>query len=387
MKRQARIVLAVLLVAFVVLVGQSSAQEMGRYIVTIKGPPGLAEQAVLRAGGAVNHVYNIIPAIAIQIPEQALEGLKRNPNVVRIEPDALVTTLPKPDGPPGQDKKPPKPPPEEPEEVLPWGVDRIDAEYAHSAGHAGNGAKVAVLDTGIDNDHPDLDVAGGRNFVRKGRRVDPEAWDDNNGHGTHCAGIIAALDNEIGVVGVAPEASLYAVKVLGRSGSGYVSDIIAGLEWSVSDGMDIVNMSLGADVDVQAFHDACDAAEFAGVVLVAAAGNDGGAVIYPAAYDSVIAVAATDSSDVRPWWSNYGPEIAIAAPGVNILSTYKGGGYETHSGTSMAAPHVAGTLALNLGADIFATADDLPPTGVDEYTGWGLVDAEEAATGGETGDN
>ncbi|MHC4310790.1 MAG: S8 family peptidase, partial [Planctomycetota bacterium] len=196
---------------------------------------------------------------------------------------------------------------------------------------------MAVLDTGIDYKHPDLDdnCYGGVNVINP--RKD---YRDDNGHGTHVAGIIAAEDNDIGVVGVAPEAYLYGVKALDRNGSGWLSDIIAGLEWCVNNRMDIVNMSLGADSDIQAFHDACDAAS-ATVILVAAAGNDGGAVDYPAAYGSVIAVSATDSSDGLASFSNYGNEIEIAAPGVNILSTYKGGGYETHSGTSMAAPHVA----------------------------------------------
>jgi len=388
MKTQTKF-LAVLLMMFVVLVGQSSAQEMGRYIVTIQGP---AEEAIIRAGGIVDHVFELIPAIAIRIPDAALPGLERNPAVVSIEPDVVVTALKPPTTPPGQDKKPPKddePPPPPPQE-LPWGVDRIDAEWAWKEPYnvTGSGANVAIIDTGIDNDHPDLAIAGGINFVPTGkgppwaRKVDPGAWDDDNGHGTHCAGIAAALDNDIGVVGVAPDASLYAVKALDSSGSGYVSDIIAGLEWAVEEGMHIANMSLGAQVHVQAFQDACDKAAKS-LVLVAAAGNDGGAVDYPAAYDSVISVAATDSSDVRPYWSSYGPEVDIAAPGVAIYSTYKGGGYDTLSGTSMAAPHVAGTLALNLAADIYGTADDLPPAGWDEYTGHGLVDAEEAATGSD----
>lgn len=374
MKRQAKIVLAVLLMTLVVFVGQSSAQEMGRYIVTIEGPPGLAEKAVIRAGGVVNHVYNIIPAIAIQIPEQALEGLKRNPNVVRIESDAMVYAITYAT-----------------ELEDSWGVEHIGAGTVHDGSNKGEGVNVAVLDTGIDKDHPDLEsnIAGGINFVRKGRSVDTSAWDDDNGHGTHCAGIIAALKNEEGVVGVAPEASLYGVKVLGKNGSGWVSDIIAGLNWCVSvssDKMDIVNMSLGGDVDVQAFCDACEEAEDAGVVLVAAAGNSGGAVIYPAAYDSVIAVAATDSDDTRPSWSCYGDEIELAAPGVGIYSTYKDGGYATYSGTSMSSPHVAGTAALAIAAGVtdvrgtlVATAEDLGVEGLDPYYGHGLVDAAAAA--------
>ena len=281
-----------------------------------------------------------------------------------------------PEGPPGQDKeKPPKdgeePPPPPPQE-LPWGVDRIDAEWAWDT-TTGYAVEVAVLDTGIDYEHPDLDAncKGGINIINSRK-----SYKDDNGHGTHCAGIIAAEDNEEGVVGVAPEASLYGVKVLDRRGSGWVSDIIAGLDWCDKNGMDIVNMSFGGGYS-SSLHDACDAAKDAGLLLVAAAGNDGGPVIYPAAYESVIAVSATNSSDGLASFSNYGDEIAIAAPGVNILSTYKGGGYATGDGTSMAAPHVAGTLALS--ANIFATADDLGLS-ADEQ-GAGLVDAGEAATG------
>jgi len=384
--------LAVFFMMLAVFVGQSSAQNMGHYIVTIEGPTGPAEQAVLQSGGKVDHVFDLIPAIAIQIPEAALPGLERNPIVVTIEPDIVVTALPKPNSPPGQDKKPsPEEPAPAPTQVLPWGIDRIDAEFAHSAGYTGAGVDIAIIDTGIDIDHDDLLVAGGINFVPSGkgppwaRTVNPGAYDDDNGHGTHCAGIVAARDNNIGVVGVAPDADLYAVKALDSSGSGYLSDIIAGIEWAVNNGMSIANMSLGADIDVQAFHDACDAANMAGLVLVAAAGNDGAAVDYPAAYSSVIAVAATDSSDDIAYFSSFGPEVAIAAPGVGVYSTYKGGGYDTMSGTSMACPHVVGTLALNLSADIYYTADDLglPP----EQQGAGLVDAEEAATGYQTGNN
>jgi subtilisin family serine protease len=387
MKRQARIVLAVLLMTFVVLVRQSSAQEMGRWIVTIQGP---AEEAVIRAGGIVDHVFELIPAIAIRIPDAALDGLARNPLVVSIEPDVVVTALKKPPSPPGQDKKPDEDPPSQPSQVLPWGVDRIDAEYAHSAGYTGDGVKVAIIDTGIDDDHLDLVVAGGINFLPSPsgtgppwlRPVNPDAWDDDNGHGTHVAGIVAALDNNIGVVGVAPGASLSAVKVLNSSASGYISDVIAGIEWSVKNDMDIVNMSLRTNSDIQAFHKACDAAETAGMILVAAAGNDGGAVEYPAAYGSVIAVSATNSSDGLAYFSNYGSEIAIAAPGVGIYSTYKGGGYDTLSGTSMACPHVVGTLALNLDVVIlYYTADDLGLSA--DKQGAGLVDAEEAATGSD----
>ena len=362
--------------------------QVVRRIVVFQAPVNEpARLALTEQFGDVLKSLPLVNGMVVLLPPPAVVALAGQAEVLRVDIDAEVYALKKPPGTPG---KGPGNGEEEPvpEETLPWGVNRIDAEYAWATS-TGSGVDVAVVDTGVDQDHPDLIVAGGENFVSKPdwKPADPSKWDDDNGHGTRVAGTIAALDNEIGVVGVAPQASLYAVKVLDRNGSGYVSDVIDGLDWCISNGMDVVNMSLGTDTDVQSLHDACDAAADAGLKLVAAAGNDGGPVDYPAAYASVIAVAAVDSSDTRPTWSSYGAEIELAAPGVDIRSTWKDGDYKTISGTSMSAPHVSGTLALNLSADLGATADDLLTTGWDEYTGWGLVDAEEAATGAETGND
>jgi subtilisin len=258
---------------------------------------------------------------------------------------------------------------------------------------------VAIIDTGIDRDHPDLvdNIAEGVNFVRTKGKVNSNAWEDDNGHGTHCAGIVAALDNTIGVIGVAPGASLYGVKVLNSQGSGSYSDIIKGIEWSVTNGMDVISMSLSGSTDLEALEDACDAAKAVGIVVVAAAGNYGDTSLpYPAAYDSVISVGATDSSDVLASWSNTGTGLDLVAPGVVIYSTYKGDTYATLSGTSMACPHVAGTAALVLQADPTLDADgvqDLLESTADQLWsvdypstvyGFGLVDAAEAVTGFET---
>ena len=224
--------------------------------------------------------------------------------------------------------------------------------------------------------------------MAKGATIDSTKWDDDNGHGTHVAGTIAAVDNTVGVVGVAPQASLLAAKVLNRQGSGYLSDVIAGIDYCVQNGAKVVSMSLGSSSDVQALHNAVDAAYADGVLLVAAAGNDyGGAVSYPAAYDSVVAVSATDSNNNLASFSNVGPEVELAAPGVSILSTYKDGGYATLSGTSMATPHVSGVAALAIQANplmsnvevralLQNTADDLGAVGKDNLFGYGLVDAE-----------
>jgi subtilisin family serine protease len=254
----------------------------------------------------------------------------------------------------------------------------------------GSGVNVAIIDTGIDYTHSDLDANFGTLLGYDFVNDDSEPMDDN-GHGTHCAGIVAAEDNGEGVVGVAPGAHLYAVKVLDSGGSGYGSDVIAGIQWSVTNNMDVISMSLGSDFGSISLKTACDNAYYSsGVLLVAAAGNDGNPpgkgdnVDYPAGYDSVIAVAATDRSDNRASFSSTGSAVELAAPGVSIYSTWRNGGYATKSGTSMACPHVAGTAALVIGdvrQRLRDTADDLGPTGFDTKYGYGLVDADGAALG------
>ena len=142
---------------------------------------------------------------------------------------------------------------------------------------------------------------------------------DDNGHGTHVAGIIAAENNSVGVIGAGPQIDLYAVKVLSRNGSGYLSDVIEGIDWAIANGIQVINMSLGTTGNVQSFHDAIARANEAGIVQVAAAGNDGLAVNYPAAYSEVIAVSATDSSDIITSWSSRGAEVDLSAPRIEYL--------------------------------------------------------------------
>lgn len=190
--------------------------------------------------------------------------------------------------------------------------------------------------------------------ISGGNTVDKNSSDysDKHGHGTHVAGTIAALDNSIGVLGVAPSAGLYAVKVLNNAGMGSTTSVIKGIQWAVDNGMNVVNMSFGSSTFSQAEKDACDNAYNNNVLLVAAAGNSGNEsgtgdnVGYPAKYSSVIAVAATDEDDRRAYFSSTGDQVELSAPGVKILSTYKSNSYATASGTSMASPHVAGVAAL-----------------------------------------
>ena len=235
------------------------------------------------------------------------------------------------------------------EKEVPWGVKRVNAPGVWDT-TMGEGVKVAVIDTGMDYNHPDLkDVyAGGYNAI-----VSTNPPLDDQGHGTHVSGTIAAVRDAKGVVGVAPGVRLYAVKVLDAHGSGSYSNIVDGIQWAVDNKMQVINMSLGGGSGTPALQKALAAADKAGVTIVCAAGNDSGPVNYPAKYPQAIAVSASDPSDKLASFSSRGAEIAFIAPGVNIPSTYKDSAYKTMSGTSMASPHVAGLAAIAVagGAD------------------------------------
>jgi subtilisin family serine protease len=226
-----------------------------------------------------------------------------------------------------------------------WGILRVHAPAAWPITE-GKGVKVAVIDTGIDGTHPDLvgQVDGGYSAITK--TENPADYADDNGHGSHVAGTIAAHRDGKGVVGVAPGARLYAVKVLDADGSGNLSDVVDGIVWAAKNHMDVANMSLGAPVDSEAMKRAVRFARGSGVVIVCAAGNSGGSVGFPGAYEDVIAVAASDSNDKLASFSSRGPEVDFIAPGVDVLSVKMGGGFISYSGTSMASPHVAGLAAL-----------------------------------------
>ncbi len=226
-----------------------------------------------------------------------------------------------------------------------WGVNRVHAPAAWGITQ-GKDVKVAIIDTGIDTSHPDLSgsVDGGYSAITKSEN--PSEYQDDNGHGTHVAGTVAAKKDGKGVVGVAPKARLYAVKVLDADGSGNLSDVIDGIVWAAQNKMDVANMSLGAPIDSEAMKRAVRFARGSGVVVVAAAGNSGGSVGFPGAYEDTIAVAASDYQDKVASFSSRGPEVDFIAPGVDVLSSRMGGGFASYSGTSMAAPHVAGLAAL-----------------------------------------
>lgn len=267
-----------------------------------------------------------------------------------------------------------------------WGVTTIKANKAWKLNYNGKGVKIGIIDTGVDTAHKDLRVAGGKSFIEG-----IPSYRDNNGHGTHVAGIIGALDNKIGMIGVAPKSELYALKALDKDGTGYVSDVINAINWCIDNKMDIINLSMGINEDLFYLKDAVDRAAAAEIVVVAAAGNEAkNNVSYPARYPSVIGTGALKTSTSLASFSNKGSGITVTAPGYKIYSTLPGG-FGTYSGTSMAAPFVAGTLALykqatglsgkKLAAKLTASSIDLGTKGKDNTFGYGRIQAPNKKTG------
>ena len=357
----------VALAAVTIAVPANAQVVPGRYIVILHDdaphPGAVASGHGLAASSVYSHVFK---GFSGKMSPQAAAALEKNPFVKSVEPDRYVQAV---------------------AQTLPTGVDRIDAESV--AGNFSVDVDIAIIDTGIDLSHADLNVVSGVDCRRLNRKTGQckAGGNDDNGHGTHCAGTAAALDNGIGVIGVAPGARLHAIKVLDSKGSGFLSWIIQGLDHAAAnaDVIDVVNLSLGGsgydDTDGQdcslsndAEHIAICALVNAGVTVVVAAGNesDDAANHTPAAFDEVITVSALADFDGKPGglgtgsfafssctedvddslacFSNYGHDVDIMAPGVGIYSTVIGG-YGSSSGTSMAAPHVAGAAALVVAAN------------------------------------
>ena len=344
------------------------------WIVALRPAAGDSDAfAALRAktlGLTVLDTYhNAVSGFAAVMGPAARAALAADPLVASLEPDRPISAF-------GQ--------------IIPTGVERVRADVSKTASIDGIeqprvNVNVAVLDTGVDTSHPDLNVAGGATCVKS------RNYDDHYGHGTHAAGIVGALDNHIGVVGVAPGANMYGVKVLDDDGNGTTRELLCGIEWVTTtrtDGdphndIDVANLSLGGtgtddghcgQSDSDILHQAVCASVAKGVTYVVAAGNDheDASHLIPAAYREVITVSALADSDGRPGgkggspscradqddtladFSNYGPAVDLIAPGVCIFSTMPmdstklgdSGGYGTLTGTSFAAPHVAGAAAL-----------------------------------------
>lgn len=282
---------------------------------------------------------------SIVCPMNAWEKASAFPEVAGVEPDrkcaavhgftARLPSFESPGTAPHMRTKP----------FIPWGIQRIQAPLAWR--HAtGDKIRIGVIDTGIDYTHPDIQgsVGGGINLID--RHLPPV---DDNGHGTHISGTIAASSSQ-GMTGTAPDATIYAVKAFDHNGSSYVTDIVRGIEWCIRNRMHIINMSFGMKTKSSALEAAIQSAHRAGVIVVASAGNEGkkGFVDYPARFPQTIAVGATTRGQRIAPFSNRGPEIDLYAPGDKIISTWMNGKYQALSGTSMATSHVSGVIALLL---------------------------------------
>lgn len=291
-------------------------------------------------------IFEKLRGFAGELTPEEVEAFRNDADVELVEPDVIVTAF---------------------AQTLPTGINRIDADLSPTAKIDGVDKQVnvdiAIIDTGVQKTHPDLNVFKQVNFTNE------KIIDDQNGHGTHVAGIAAALDNKAGVVGVAPGARIWSVKVLDKNGAGYMSDIIEGIDYVTKNAssIEVANMSLGCECVSAALNSALTKSIAAGVVYAVAAGNNAkdAATFSPANHPDVVAVSAiadfnglpgggaaktcmTDVDDTFADFSNFGATVDIAAPGVCIYSTYKGSTYATLSGTSMASPHVAGGIALYL---------------------------------------
>jgi len=331
-------------------VGAEGRGRPDRYIVGVeRGQADLPAQAA-------DEVYrrfdfdDIGEAVSGWFTEEALAGLRNNPNVRYIEENGTMQAH---------------------EQTTPYGIQITDADVAIDGGNTGDGVSVAIIDSGIDAQHETLAENLGEGWAAAAAACDSNCggcryggdgsdiseclaeWDDDNEHGTHVAGTVGAADNGSGVLGVAPDVTLHAVKVLDCCGSGGYDDIAAGIEWSTDQGHDVQNMSLGADTGSDVVRDALQYAANRNVVIIGSAGNSGectDCVGFPARDERVIAVSATDANDELASFSSTGPEVELAAPGVDTLSSIPRNDYAEFSGTSMSAPHVSGAAATVIAA-------------------------------------
>jgi subtilisin len=371
-RRRIHLLSVIALVASMLAATAASAAPTGSYVVVLRDgarAAGLAQELVAAHGGQLGFVYqNALQGFSATLTPQAAAALGRNPNVAYVEVDGERSIV---------------------AQTVPTGIERIFADTNSEVDIDGSDdfrvdVDVAIIDTGIDFEHPDLNVVGGVN-CSGGSPFNANCstgGDDDHYHGTHVAGTVAAIDNGEGVVGVAPGARLHAVKVLNSNGSGYTSWIVAGIDWVAANSatIEVANMSLGGSGFSQAEYDAIQGAVDNGVAFAVAAGNsDADANDFsPAAFDNVLTVSAladfdgdpgglgsptcrTDQDDTLADFSNWGSAVDIAAPGVCILSTFpiEDGGYGTISGTSMASPHAAGALALLASVDNPGSATDV----------------------------
>lgn len=321
-------------------------------------------------GAEIHEEFDAISAVSVTLPNEAMfQAASNDSSIAYIEENSEVKAA---------------------AQTTTWGYRSVKANTASSLGYTGKGVKIAIIDSGINSKHPDLKVAGGISKVENS-----SAFTDGNGHGTHVAGVIGALNNSIGTVGVAPDAQLYSVKVLTSKGVGTLEGVVAGIQWAIDQKVDIINMSLTTVTDDQSLRNITKKAYDAGILIVAASGNERESglysdVLYPARFPSVIAVGSVSQLNRLSYFSNYGASQELVAPGENILSSFTDSktatqeDYAISEGTSVATPFVAGTFAQYMEAyphlsnkqlreTVKRAAMDLGVKGRDNTYGNGLV--------------
>lgn len=359
---------------------QAEGNEQEKEVIVLyKNSSG--KEAVIKQADSVEHIYQQLSAAAVTADEKTVRNLEHDPDVLYVENNAAVKAAgiaPLKAFSSGTEQSTGS--------FAQWNVKPIQAALAWNKGLTGKRVKIAVIDSGIAP-HEELSIAGGASMVSY-----TSSYRDDNGHGTHVAGIIGAKHNGYGIDGIAPDSQLYAVKVLDQNGSGDLKSILKGIDWSIRNGIDIINMSLIVSGDSQILHDAADKAYKKGLIVVAASGNDGNgkSVHYPAAYSSVIAVSATNEKNRLASFSNTGGAVEFSAPGTSIISTSLHRGYAIGSGTSQAVPHVTGMFALlkqtypaitnaGLRRKMQFYTSDLGVPGRDSLFGYGLVRFKDTA--------
>lgn len=318
---------------------QPVGAAMKRYVLLTKSLDTAAAE-VERSSGKVVRAMEAVSGLLVELPEAAADALVKRLANAKLLPDTAVVAAGKPSG--GSVAPAPQ--------TVPWGEAAIRAPLANAV-TSGDNTRVCIVDSGIDRAHPDLagSIVAGRNFVASGNTTQRDRWGDDYGHGTHVAGTAAARDNGVGVVGAAPRASLVIAKVLDATGTGSASAVLDATGYCINSGARVVLMAF-TTTQSTLLKTAIDLAKGAGASVVAAAGNNyGGGIEYPAAESDAVAVGAVGMFYGQMEVANYsaiGPSLDVVAPGTDILSTAVGGGYARWSGTSMAAAHVAGVLAL-----------------------------------------
>ncbi|WP_156289574.1 S8 family peptidase [Oceanobacillus salinisoli] len=293
------------------------------------------KQSILEHSSEVEYQFQHLSAMSVLIDKNRASELYDNPNISYIiENQVMELSV--------GDQITEVPVMEDVHETEHWNIDLIGTEKAWLEGATGKGVKIAIIDTGI-SPHSELTIEDGISTVEY-----TDEWMDDNGHGTHVAGVIAGKRDDHGVVGVAPDASLYAVKALDENGEGNLDDVLEAIDWAIENEMDMINLSLGTEVESPLLEEIVNKAYETGILIVGASGNSSNtnSVMYPAKYESVIGVSAVDARLKLASFSSTGREVEFSGPGLNIFSTYLNNSYGIANGTSQAAPHVTGMLAL-----------------------------------------